>query len=146
MLTTSIHFFMVVVGSTLVVFMDFSLESIDQNETWKGVLNTCIFSMPWLVLEMSFLDSEFFSLNLFIELITDIYEVYLDIGNFKCKLSFLSYSSPNIAKPFHVGHLRSTIIGNFIANLHAALGHNVTRINYIGDWGTQFGILKYGWG
>ena len=49
--------------------------------------------------------------------------------------------SPNIAKPFHAGHLRSTIIGQFIANLNTALGHNVTKLNYLGDWGTQYGYL-----
>lgn len=54
----------------------------------------------------------------------------------------VEYSSPNIAKPFHVGNFRSTIIGNCIANLMQFKGHDVVRMNYLGDWGTQFGILS----
>ncbi|MEC8461328.1 MAG: arginine--tRNA ligase [Pseudomonadota bacterium] len=53
----------------------------------------------------------------------------------------VDFSSPNIAKEMHVGHLRSTIIGDAIARLYSFLGHRVSRINHIGDWGTQFGML-----
>ncbi|KAH8408189.1 hypothetical protein KR215_004302, partial [Drosophila sulfurigaster] len=56
----------------------------------------------------------------------------------------IEFSSPNIAKPFHVGHLRSTIIGNVLANLYQHLGYRTTRLNYLGDWGTQFGLLALG--
>lgn len=60
------------------------------------------------------------------------------------KTVIVEFSSPNIAKPFHVGHLRSTIIGNFLSNINEHLGHKVHRINYLGDWGTQFGYLNVG--
>ena len=57
----------------------------------------------------------------------------------------MDFSHPNIAKPFGIGHLRSTIIGNSIANIHDFFGFNVKRINYIGDWGTQFGKILLGY-
>ena len=53
----------------------------------------------------------------------------------------VDYSSPNIAKDMHVGHLRSTIIGDCIARVLEYCNHDVTRINHVGDWGTQFGML-----
>lgn len=54
----------------------------------------------------------------------------------------VEFSSPNIAKPFHMGHLRSTIIGNFLSNLFTSINNNVVKMNYLGDYGTQFGFLK----
>ncbi|AIT68073.1 arginine--tRNA ligase [Haemophilus influenzae] len=53
----------------------------------------------------------------------------------------IDYSSPNVAKEMHVGHLRSTIIGDAVARTLEFLGHNVIRANHVGDWGTQFGML-----
>lgn len=60
------------------------------------------------------------------------------------KRIIVEFSSPNIAKPFHAGHLRSTIIGGFIANLYEGAGWDVIRINYLGDWGKQYGMLALG--
>ncbi len=57
------------------------------------------------------------------------------------KMVCMDYSSPNIAKNFHVGHLRTTVIGNSLYKIYQKLGYNVVRINHLGDWGTQFGKL-----
>ncbi|KAI9840681.1 MAG: hypothetical protein M1838_003948 [Thelocarpon superellum] len=61
------------------------------------------------------------------------------------KKMVIEFSSPNIAKEFHAGHLRSTIIGGFLSNLYAGSGWDVTRMNYLGDWGRQYGLLAIGW-
>lgn len=61
------------------------------------------------------------------------------------KKVLIEFSSPNIAKPFHAGHLRSTIIGGFLSNLYEKCGWEVIRMNYLGDWGKQFGILAVGY-
>ena len=57
----------------------------------------------------------------------------------------LDFSSPNVAKPMHVGHIRSTILGDALARIARFLGHDVITDNHIGDWGTQFGKVIYGW-
>ncbi|KAJ2989276.1 hypothetical protein HDV02_005081, partial [Globomyces sp. JEL0801] len=60
------------------------------------------------------------------------------------KVALCEYSSPNIAKPFHVGHLRSTIIGSFLEKLLGHCGWTTLSINYLGDWGKQYGLLAVG--
>jgi arginyl-tRNA synthetase len=57
----------------------------------------------------------------------------------------IDFSSPNVAKPMHIGHIRSTILGDALARIAAFIGHDVVRDNHIGDWGTQFGMLLFGW-
>lgn len=57
----------------------------------------------------------------------------------------VEYSSPNIAKPFHLGHFRNTVLGKAIYNLYKKLGYNVISINHLGDWGRQFGLLIEGY-
>jgi len=57
----------------------------------------------------------------------------------------VEYSSPNIAKPFHVGHLFTTVIGNSLSRIFKFEGYNTVRVNHLGDWGTQFGKLISGY-
>ena len=66
-----------------------------------------------------------------------------EIGNGKNIV--IDYSAPNIAKPFHIGHLRSTVIGGALYNIYKYLGYNVIGINHLGDYGTQFGKLIEGY-
>jgi arginyl-tRNA synthetase len=57
----------------------------------------------------------------------------------------IDFGSPNVAKPMHVGHIRSTALGDALARIAAFLGHEVVRDNHVGDWGTQFGMVIWGW-
>ncbi len=66
-----------------------------------------------------------------------------NIGQGKCVV--LDYSSPNVAKPMHIGHIRSTVIGNALDRIFRSLGYRVVADNHLGDWGTQFGLLIQGY-
>src|SRR6266404_4900532 len=57
----------------------------------------------------------------------------------------IDFGSPNVAKPMHIGHIRSTVLGDALARIAQFLGHEVIRDNHIGDWGTQFGMVIWGW-
>ena len=57
----------------------------------------------------------------------------------------IDFGSPNVAKPMHVGHIRSTVLGDALGRVAKFLGHEVIRDNHIGDWGTQFGMVIWGW-
>ena len=67
---------------------------------------------------------------------------YSNVG--EGKTAVIEYSSPNVAKPFHIGHLRTTVIGGALYKIYAAIGYNTVGINYLGDWGLQFGKVMSG--
>jgi arginyl-tRNA synthetase len=77
------------------------------------------------------------------ELVADPHVGMPQVGNGRTVV--MDYSSPNIAKPMHIGHIRSTIIGNSIDRMFRFLGYRVISDNHIGDWGTQFGIIIMGY-
>ncbi len=69
----------------------------------------------------------------------------LGVDRIDARTILLDFSSPNVAKPMHVGHIRSTILGDCLARVARFLGHRVITDNHIGDWGTQFGKVIHGW-
>lgn len=93
----------------------------------KGYLNFCI-NKSNLIQELT-------------KEIQNLKEAYGKSNLHEKKVVIIDYSGPNIAKPIGVGHLRSTIIGQSLANIYEATGYKVLKINHIGDWGTQFGAL-----
>ncbi len=69
----------------------------------------------------------------------------LGVAKEKSPRIVIDFGSPNVAKPMHVGHIRSTVLGDALARIAQFLGHEVIRDNHLGDWGTQFGMVIYGW-
>ena len=82
------------------------------------------------------------------KVLTEVYSLGGKFGSSeegKGKRVLVDYSSPNIAKPFHIGHLRSTIIGASLSRIFKFLGYEVIGVNHLGDWGTQFGMVMAAW-
>ncbi len=84
------------------------------------------------------------------KIVNDIQKAGLKYGQTKnAEVVVIDYSSPNIAKPFHIGHLRTTLLGLSLDRLYRHLGYQVVSVNHLGDWGTQFGFVYAGceiWG
>jgi len=91
-----------------------------------------------------YLNRKELSLNL-IKIVEEQKEKFGSSKEFENKKVFVEFSSPNIAKPFGIGHLRSTIIGNSISEICKFQGYKTIKANYLGDWGSQFGKLMHGY-
>lgn len=87
-----------------------------------------------------FVDNEYLIKNVLFK-IEEKGEKYGSDGSGNGKVAVFDYSSPNVAKPFHIGHLGTTVIGHSLKMLHEFIGYKCVGINYLGDWGTQFGKL-----
>lgn len=101
-----------------------------------GIIKNVVSRGPYLNV---FIDRSYFIRNVVGELTRNDFEDIRSIGNGKTVV--IDFSSPNIAKPFGIGHLRSTVIGNSLKKIFSFLGYRVVGINHLGDWGTQFGKL-----
>ena len=86
-----------------------------------------------------FIDAEEYTRGVLAEALDEEHFGTSDMGG--NKMVICEYSSPNIAKPFHIGHIRSTVIGHSISLIYEALGYKVRRLNHVGDYGTQFGKM-----
>ncbi|CCE78893.1 Piso0_000927 [Millerozyma farinosa CBS 7064] len=118
----------------------------DKAAEWASLINKGQY-LSQVVAEGPFIKFFFNKSVLFKTLIPTVLAKGDNYGNLPLgvgKKLVIEFSSPNIAKPFHAGHLRSTIIGGFLSNLYAKAGWDVVRTNYLGDWGKQFGILAVG--
>ena len=103
------------------------IEGIGKIEAVKGYLNF-------------FISNEYLASTILPEIL-DKKDMYGSSDEGKGKTVVLDYSSPNVAKPFHIGHLGTTVIGHSLKLLHTFCGYNCVGVNHLGDWGTQFGKL-----
>ena len=111
----------------------------------KIVLDNSIEKMEVMSGYLNFYVNNNFVVSQIMEEILSKKEKYFETNEGKGKNVCIDYSSPNIAKPFHIGHLRSTVIGNALYNIYTKMGYNVIGINYLGDFGTQFGLVIEGY-